>query len=202
MQIFRLAACAFLLIASSSVHFVSAQKQEFEMFLAGDKIGTLVTDKKVKGNVTVYSLNSVGNAQILWKKVSTVTTYNVVFKDGILTESYFEHRSGGEIEKFCKVTLNGDGGYSINHWKKGKYNLGPVANICLISSNYYDEPKDGQKMFNEGWGEYSGVKRLSPGEYEFKAPDGNKNIYRYKNGKISDAEFHSSIVTIKVRPKA
>lgn len=181
---------------------VLAQKQEFEMFLTGSKIGTLTTDKKVKGNVVMYTLNSTANAQILWKEIATVTSYSVIFKDGKLSESYFEHKENGEIEKFCKVVANGTSGYSINHWKKGKYNLSPVSNNCLIASIYYSEPTEGLSFFNEGWGVYSDVKKTAPGEYEFKAPDGNKNVYRYKNGKISEAEFHTSIVTIKVRPKA
>lgn len=180
----------------------SAQKQEFEMFLTGKKIGTLVTEKKVKGDVEVYTLTSTADAQILWKQIATETHYSVVFKGGQLTESYFEHKENGEVEKYCKVTPNGTTGYFIHHWKEGKFNTNPVADLCLISSIYYSEPTDGLKMFNEGWGVYTTVKKTAPGEYEFKAPDGSRNVYRYRNGHISDAEFHTSIVTIKVRPKA
>lgn len=191
----------FLLFFISHIS-ISAQRQEFEMFLTGSKIGTLVTEKKEKGNVVMYTLNSTATAKILWKEIATVTSYSVIFKDGKLSESYFEHRENGEVEKFCKVVVGGESGYSINHWKKGKYDLGPVTDMCLISSIYYAEPYDGLKMFNEGWGEFTAVKKTGTGEYEFKAPDGNRNVYRYKNGRISEAEFHTSIVTIKVRPKA
>lgn len=191
-----------LALSTLTLHSAKAQKQEFEMFLTGKKIGTLTTDKKVKGNVTVYSLTSSATAEILWKSISTVTSYSVIFKDGKLSESYFEHKENGEIEKFCKVMPDALTGYLVNHWKKGKYSLAPVAELCLISSIYYAEPYDGLKMFNEGWGEYTTVKKIKEHEYEFKAPDGNKNIYKYANGKISEAEFHTSIVTIRVKPKA
>lgn len=182
---------------------VRAQKQEFEMFLTGKKIGTLTTDKKVKGNIEMYTLNSSANAQILWKEIATVTSYRVVFTDGHLSESYFEHKENGVVEKYCRVALNPAGdGYAVHHWKGGKYNLDGLAPVCLISAIYYNEPKDGLKMFNEGWGEYTTVKKTGSGEYEFKAPDGNRNVYKYQNGKVSEAEFHTSIVTIRVKPKA
>lgn len=191
-----------LIVLSTLFSTAKAQKQEFEMFLTGKKIGTLVTDKKVKGNIVMYTLNSSANAQVLWKEVATVTSYRVVFTDGVLTESYFEHKENGVTEKYCKVSQNPDGTYAIHHWKGGKYNLQGPSKICLISAIYYGEPHDGLKMFNEGWGEYTSVKKTDAGEYEFKAPDGNRNVYRYSGGKISEAEFHTSIVTIKVRPKA
>lgn len=202
MKLFSVRNAAIAVLITTSSLLASAQKQEFEMFLAGKKIGTLTTDKKVKGNVTMYTLNSAANAEILWKTVSTVTSYSVIFKDGVVSESYFEHRENGEIEKFCKVTPDGVTGYSVNHWKKGKYALEPISNHCLISSLYYSEPTAGFKMFNEGWGEYTDVKKIAEHQYEFKAPDGNRNVYKYTNGKISEAEFHTSIVSIKVRPKA
>ncbi len=146
------------------------------MFLAGKKIGTLTTDHKVKGDVEMYTLNSSANAQVLWKEIATVTSYSVVFKGGYLSESYFEHKENGVTEKYCKVSRNATGGYSIHHWKGGKYTLDGLSSICLISAIYYSEPKDGLKMFNEGWGEYTTVKKTGPGEYEFKAPDGNRNV--------------------------
>lgn len=192
---------AFLIVLSVLFSNAKAQKQEFDMFLTGKKIGTLVTDKKVKGNIEVYTLNSSANAQILWKEIATVTSYRVVFIDGLLSESYFEHKENGEVEKYCKVSRNENGTYAIHHWKGGKYNLEGPSKLCLIKAVYYAEPYDGLKMFNEGWGEYTSVKKTGTGEYEFKAPDGNRNVYRYSGGKISEAEFHTSIVSIKVRPK-
>lgn len=193
---------AFLFVFFTLISAAKAQKQEFEMFLTGKKIGTLVTEKKTKGNVEVYTLNSSANAQVLWKEVATVTSYRVVFIDGHLSESYFEHKENGEVEKYCKVSSNANGTYAIHHWKGGKYNLEGPSKISLITAIYYGEPYDGLKMFNEGWGEYTTVKKTGPGEYEFKAPDGNRNVYRYSGGKITEAEFHTSIITIKVKRKA
>lgn len=188
-----------LLLFIASFVSVSAQKQEFEMFLTGKKIGTLTTDRKVKGDVEMYTLTSTASAQILWKDISTLTTYNIVFKGGNLSESYYEHKENGVVEKYCKISPAA-AGYAIHHWKNGKFNVGSLADFCLISI-YYNEPKDGQKLFNEGWGEFTTIKKTDTNEYEFKAPDGNKNIYRYSGGKISEAEFHSSLVTVRMKRK-
>lgn len=178
-----------------------SQKQEYDMSLAGKKIGTLVTEKRVKGDVTIYTLNSSANAEILWKKVATATSYSVTVKDGIVIESYFEHKENGETTKYCRIKKKDDAVYDAHHWKQGKYTFGPISKSCLISTMYYSEPQDGFKMFNEGWGTYSDIKRKDNGVYEFKAPDGGKNVYKYSNGKLIEAEFITSIVTIRVKPK-
>lgn len=179
---------------------VSAQKLEYEMFLMGDKIGTLVTEKKVKGDLEVYTLVSKASSKILWKHIDAETSYRAVFKAGKLQESYYEHKENGAVERYCKVATAGDG-YAIHHWKNGKFNVGSMADHCLVTI-YYREPVDGLRMFNEGWGEYTSVKKTGANQYEFKAPGGDKNIYRYEGGRVKDAEFHTSIVSVKLRPKA
>lgn len=185
----------FLLILSNSW----AQTREFDMFLAGKKIGSIVTDKKVKGDIEVYTMTSTATSTILWKTISTYTTYHVVFKSGKLQESYFEHKENGEIEKFCKVKENA-GGYSVHHSKTGKFEVQNMAEFCLLKM-YYNEPSDGVSLLNEGWGEYVKVKKSGANQYEFKTPDGSKYIYRFQQGKMTDAEFHTSIVTVRMKPK-
>ena len=179
---------------------VSAQKYEYEMFMTGKKIGTLAAEKKVKGDVVMYTINTTADAQILWKQISNQTNSRIMFKNGVVTESYYEYIENGVTEKYCKITQSGNG-YSLHHWKKGKYTLDQPSNFC-VAAIYFNEPKDGIKLLDETWGEYVTVKKTGAGVYEFKAKDGDKNVYHYANGKITEAEFHTSIVTIKMKPKA
>ena len=171
------------------------------MFMTGKKIGSLVTERKVKGDVEMYSLVSTADVSILWKAMSAHTVTNLVFKGGVLTESYYEHKENGVVEKYCKLSEDGNGGYAVHHWKKGKFNVSPLASFCLINI-YYTEPKDGQKMFSESFGEYITIKKTGPGTYEIKDPAGEKSVYHYTDGRLTETEFHTSIVTVKLKPKA
>lgn len=176
-----------------------SQKQEFDIIMMGDKIGSLVAEKKVKGDIEMYTISSSAQAKILWQEFATATTTRVVFKGGVLTEAYYEYKDKGEIEKFCKV-LQTPTGYSVNHSKKGKYNLPELTHNCLAFI-YFQEPKEGLRVFDETWGEFVTLKKTGAAQYEFKAKDGDKTVYKYTNGRISEAEFHTSIMTVKMKAK-
>jgi len=189
--------CLFLLGSAT----VMAQKLEYDMFMTGKKIGTITAEKKVKGDIEMYTITSKAEATILWKDISTETTSRVVFKGGVITETYYEYKEDGVVEKYCKALPGSGVAYAVHHWKKGKYNIAEQASFC-VAYLYFNEPKDGQKLFDESWGEFVTIKKTAAGEYEFKAKDGDKNVYQYSNGRISGAEFHTSIVTVKMKPHA
>lgn len=168
--------------------------------MMGDKIGSLVAEKKVKGDIEMYTITSTAHAKILWEEFSTVTTTRVVFKGGVLNEAYYEYKDKGEVEKFCKVMQTATG-YSVNHSKKGKYNVSELTRTCLALV-YFQEPKENQRVFDETWGEFVTFKKTGANQYEFKAKDGDKTVYKYSNGLISEAEFHTSIMTVKLKAKS
>lgn len=177
-----------------------SQKHEFDIVMMGDKIGNLVAERKVKGDIEMYSIVSSAQAKILWEEFSTVTTTRVVFKGGVLTEAYYEYKDKGEIEKFCKV-MQTPTGYSVNHSKKGKFNISEFTHNCLALV-YFQEPKENLRVFDETWGEFVTFKKTGTNQYEFKAKDGDKTVYKYSNGLISEAEFHTAIITVKLKAKS
>jgi hypothetical protein len=177
-----------------------AQKQEYDMLLFGKKVGTITTDRKQKGDIELYTLVSRAQSKILWKEILAETEMRLVFKQGKLTESFYEHKENGTVEKYCKINPDASGKLSVFHWKNGKFLATAPVDFCLISM-YYKEPKEGQRLFMESWGEFVQVKKSGPGQYEFKAPDGDRNIFRYTNGVLSETEFHTSIVSVKLKPR-
>lgn len=189
----------FIISFIASSFLSQAQKNEYELFMAGSKIGTLTAERKVKGDVVMYTITTDAYAKILWKEVASYSLTRAIFKNGLLSEAYYEYKENGEVEKYCK-TLPAENGYAIHHWKKGKYNVTPAAHLAILNI-YFEEPKDGEKYYTENWGEFVTMKKTGEHEYEFKPKDGDKNVYRYSNGKITEADFHTSIVTVKMRPK-
>lgn len=177
-----------------------SQKHEFDIVMLGDKIGTLTAERKVKGDVEMYTIVSSAQAKLLWQEYSTVTTTRAVFKAGVLSEAYYEYKDKGEVEKYCKVMQTGNG-YSVTHSKKGKFNISELTRNCLALV-YFQEPKENQRVFDETWGEFVTFKKTGTNQYEFKAKDGDKTVYKYSNGLISEAEFHTSIITVKLKAKS
>jgi len=189
-----------LLLTFFSLEPVSAQVRQFELFLAGKKIGDITAERKVKGDLEVITINSIASAQILWKDISTVTNTRVVCQAGKVSESFYEHKEDGEVEAYCKISPM-ENQYAVHHWKKGKYTLEGPASTSVLSI-YFKEPVEGQRLFDESWGEYVTIKKTGTGQYEYKPKDGHKNVYRYANGSLIEADFHTSIATVKMRLKA
>lgn len=195
---YRLSAllCFLLFLSLSS----QAQKYEFEMFMTGSKIGTLTAERKEKGDIVMYTITSDAYAKILWKEIVSKSLNRAIYKGGVLSESYYEYKENDVTDRYCK-TLPAAAGYNVHHWKNGKYAVSEVAKLT-IAMIYFNEPIGGQKYYDESWGEYVTMKKTGDHEYEYKPKEGDKNVYRYANGKIIEAEFHTSIVTVKMRPKA
>lgn len=190
------AASAFFLTWS-----LSAQKQEYDLLLLGKKVGQITTDRRQKGDLEVFSLFSEAESKILWKDINAETQMRIIFQGGKLTESFYEHKENGVVEKYCKINTDASGKLSVVHWKNGKFSAAGPADFALISM-YYTEPHEGRKLLMESWGEFVTVKKSGPNQYEFKAPDGDKNIFRYSGGKLAEAEFHTSIVSVKLKPRS
>ena len=176
------------------------QKYQFEMFLMGSKVADVTAEKKVKGDVEMYNITTIGDAKILWKSIKSHTTTSLLFKAGVLTDAYFEHKENGEVEKFCKTVVSANK-YSVQHWKKNKYDY--AKNISkAIACLYFQEPVGGQEYYDEYSGAAVTVKKLSEHTYEYKSEGGDKSTFIYTNGKLAEAEFHTSIVNVKMKPKA
>ena len=199
MKLFSFRSVILLGIFCLASTFSFSQKNEFELFMLGSKIGDLTAERKVKGDLEVYTTTSSAFAKILWKEVASQSLNRLIFKGGVLTEAYYEYKENNVIEKFCK-TSPAAVGYAIHNWKNGKFNFTePITSG--IGKLYFQEPNPGQQYYDDNWGVMITMKKTGDHQYEYKSADGDKNVYRYANGKISEAEFHTSIVVVKMKPK-
>jgi len=188
-----------LFLIQCMVTHAYSQKYQFEMFLMGSKVADVTAEKKIKGDVEMYNIITIGDAKILWKSVKSHTTTSLLFKAGMLTDSYFEHKENGVVEKFCKTVASANK-YNVQHWKKNKYDYAKGISKA-IACLYFQEPVGGQEYYDEYSGAAVTVKKLAEHKYEYKSEDGDRSIFIYNNGKLTEAEFHTSIVNVKMRPK-
>jgi hypothetical protein len=178
-----------------------AQKRTFDLILSGKSIGYLDAERKVGANgIEMYTLFSKASSKILWKNIDAETRFTVTFVNGELVDSYYEHKENGMVEKYCKISKSASGKYQVHHHKNGKFEAPSGADYGLLHV-YFKEPSSRQKMLNEAWGEYTDFKSIKPNTYEYKTPDGSRNVYVYNNGKLEFGKFHTSIAPVKLKPK-
>ena len=167
------------------------------MFLLGSKIGTIVvTHEKRADGSDFFVMTSEAHAKILWTDRTSKTRCEVVFKDGKMVSSIHDKVENTSGQRICKVSAEKNG-------YKGSINgsafvLNETASCC-VASLYVQEPKNMKRIFYEPEGTFSELKKTAADTYEFKSSDGNRNVYRYKDGQIIAMEFHLSFVSVTAK---
>ncbi len=186
-----------LLLFFFSVSTFATDTYKYDMFLLGSKIGTIiVTHEKRSDGSDFFVMTSDARAKILWTDRTSKTRCEVVFKDGKMISSVHDKVENTSGQRICKVTSDKNG-------YKGTVNgvpftVGETPTYC-VSSLYVQEPKNVKRIFYEPDGTFADIKKIAPDAYEFKSSDGNRNVYRYKDGQITEMEFHLTFVSVTVK---
>ncbi len=183
-------------IASICIQTFASESISFDMMLMGSKIGDLkITRTMTEEGLETYTLSSTAKAKILWIQKSQKTEYSVVYKNGVLISSDHSYIENSGNNTNCKIRYNNHA-YDIQ--KNGKkYVLTTIPSWSVLKL-YFNEPKNIQQVFYEVDASTSIIKNSEPNVYEFKTADGNKNVYRYKNGKLMQVDVHVSPVLVKI----
>jgi hypothetical protein len=178
------------------VNNLTAQKLNYGIYLFGKKIGVSTIERKRMDDTTLnYTLNSASETTIFFVQRKVSLVYNITYRNDKLFSSYSKNIRNDEV---ITVQVNQQhGGYSI------------VRNNCtqLIKSMidcssvkfYFEEPCNDDKIFSERIGQFVPIRKISEGEYECTLNEGVTNIYRYKNGKLTELEIKKGMVSAYLR---
>jgi hypothetical protein len=64
---------------------------------------------------------------------------------------------------------------------------------------YFNSHKNVRRIFYEAESDFSELKHTDDNTVEIKSSDGNRSIYRFKNGVMDEMEFHISIATVVMK---
>jgi hypothetical protein len=188
-----IASIAFLLL------FICTQAREkvfFDVFLFGNKIGTMTVSKQVNGDTVHYYLESYSKARVLWMDYEDVSYMKVKYvKDKIHTINYYEDMNQ-KRKYFTDMTYDGKQ-YTVTT-KNGTRNIVP-ENFPSLLSLYFNEPVNVSKIYFEAQLFATPVEKRNPSHYVFKTKEGNENEYIYRNGQIDELIFHTNIATVKMK---
>lgn len=175
---------------------VSAQTISFDVYMFGDKIGTMNISRAVQADGTEhYVMQTKSRAKVLWIDRSNETRYDVVYKEGKLLSSNVKEVEDGKVKRWVNVKWDGTK-YNVEGYK-GKRSFTQVPTMSVVTM-FFKEPTAVASIYYEAEGEFDALKNPEEHTWQFKGSDGQLNIYKYKNGKISEVEFHVSIATIKL----
>lgn len=184
---------ALVLIASIGY----SQKMVFNMRAFGTDLGNMTVTRTILADSTeVINMNSKGTLKLLWIDRLDETLHEVRYKHGKFVSSNYKHYEKGVLKKWCYITWDGKA-YQVNS-HKGKSSFTEVPTYSIASLYFYD-PKNVNRLFYEAEGTFSTVKHPDANTVDFKTSEGNRNVYKYVNGKLQEMEFHLSIATVTMK---
>jgi hypothetical protein len=176
---------------------IASEKMVFDMYLMGTNIGQIsVSYEKKEDGSEHYSLTSRANAKVMWIERNQKTSYEIVYKNNALVRSSYSYIENTGNNVICDISFDG-AKYQVKRNGKQYAMLEKPSNSII--SVYFREPENLKKVFYEPDAVFVDLKSPAPHTYEFKSPDGTKNVYFYQSGKLSGMEFHQSLFTVKVK---
>ncbi|MCW3125960.1 MAG: hypothetical protein JWO03_1618 [Bacteroidetes bacterium] len=191
-----LASLILLTLISSSP--AQAQKMAFALYVFGDSVGHSDISKAhdADGNDR-YLLDTYVKAKILWITRENHTHYESVFKNGKLISATYYEINNGKKDKWSIITFDGKV-YSVDsyHGKK-TFTEAPTHSIGSMYCDGYSATR--KRFFYEPEADFSQLTFPEANTIEFKSSDGNRNVYHFRGGQISDVECHTTLATIHIK---
>lgn len=129
-------------------------------------------------------------------EIKSEVTFRILFSFTVDYESSSEYKHGKLIKEYTHNELNGSTQKESTIWFDGeKYTLdlngsrstfkGPIK--YSVATIYFQEPKDGQKVYSPQFGDYLTFNEVGNHQYELESPDG-MNLYSYRNGLCTEVK--------------
>ncbi len=173
-------------------------KRDYDLFLWGNKVGSVITEKTLRADTgVVYLLESHTKAKVLWINRSVYTRNLVEFRHGKIYSVDYYAIEDGKRSRWTKISRHPEG-YLVEN-AAGKKQIRNLPFNCIATIYFHGMPS-GTEMLDETGAGLTSISTKGPNCIEYKALDGSKNLFWYKNGKVEKAEFHLSIATVSMLP--
>ena len=160
-----------------------AQGQRFDIWKGTDLIGSILVEREVTQDRTLYRMASFSEFDVLWKQ--QVSSY-------VSTE----YRQGEMAACQANVKVNGtmrDSSHFDRADGPARCYVHPDAHfshesrvLWTTARMYYEEPVGQHSIFVESILRTCRLLRTGPGTYRLYLPDGKVNNYTYRNGRLEE----------------
>jgi len=175
-----------------------AQTLYFNIILFGDSVGNSVITRTHDGKgIDNYTLDSRVKAKILWMTRENHTHYESKYKDGKMISAVYYEINNGKKDKWSNIQWDGTQYQVDSYHGKKTFKEQPTHSIGSLYCDKYDASRT--RFFYEPEADFNELKFPDANTAEFKSSDGNKNIYHFQNGYISNVECHTTLATIYLK---
>lgn len=169
----------FLLISN----LVFSQTRKYTIKVVGIKVGTLTASKLAKDDTVSYSLSSKVDVNFLIYRLKVDYLVKSILSQGqLLKSSVHVDSNRGKFITETKATEKGYSIESIQHDKEIDTNIKVRINKTFASM-FFNEPKIGDKIYAEYYGDFIQISKPSKGFYTGVLKDTEDEFY-YENGMV------------------
>ncbi len=160
------------------ISFAQVKKFSYNVIQDGDKIGSLVLEKKDSSNTIFLNMES----SVYKKFILSISIYEkqrAIIENGEIIYSSIYRKVNSKI-KTNRALVKKTSGYQTIDKNKAQ----PLG-ILSIKRNqlhlYFEEPINYTEVYSDQFMCFLQIKKIKDGEYKINLPDGNTNYYYYKN---------------------
>jgi hypothetical protein len=186
------------LICSAFAHTLIAQQFNYEVQRNGKAIGSMQITRVQAGQNIEMSLKFKAEVDLLLKEILVEGSENANFYEGKLQRSSVVRKINGRIKTNIETKWMENRYMVTNAGKYSTLDLKPIETHLL--SLYFYEPKNESLIYSDS---FPGLLKIekNQGGYRLVLPNGNENMYTYKNGICIKALFKSAYYTITLQKK-
>ena len=173
------------------------EHKEFNILVAGIKIGELSARKVIQDSITSYSITSTVD---FWFFVRVKANYSIrsSYKNGKLISSFVETKSSKGDFKSSVVWQENHYKVNVDTYQYKKDTLLFLPIYFNVARLYFEEPDKVENMLADNYGQMAPSKKLDANVYQVVVT-GNANRYYYKAGEMEKAIMHNSIKNFEIR---
>lgn len=174
----------------------TAQQYHYNVLYRGNNIGNMYLTQIQTGNELSIKLTT--NIQMnMLMSVSVYDAEEALYKEDKLIYSTVYRKVNGK-QKANRQTKYCNGCYEIiTEGKKGKLNKTSINyNLARL---YCKEPVNITEVYSDAFQQFLNIEVLAAHKYKLALPDGNYNVYYYKNGICNKVEVHHTFYTVEIQ---
>lgn len=193
----RMIICCILIVTTAGSFTNDNLSLQFDVFKGTKLVGNMNCIRLEKNGFTEYTNETRMTVSVL-TDVSVHNKVQAVYSKGMLQHGSFYRKINSGLKANDRFEWVKDR-YIINaSGKQTEFKSVIHHSVCQLM---FTEPSALEQSFSENLKAFVKLKKLSANKYALLMPDGNNNIYSYKNGKCIEVELETSFGAIYIRPR-
>lgn len=161
--------------------YAIGQTHQYTIKMGDKEIGQIDASVVRSGNSMIYSVNSNSNVSMLFS-IHYTSQLEAVYQDGVLLgASSVSYQNSKKKDDSIVAKRGGRYYYKDINGKELGYGAPIRYSVAML---YFIEPKGRSLIYSETHGTFCQLTSSDEGVCTLTLPDGNKNYYHYRDGKL------------------